>query len=272
MIETEQRGPVRKFILARTILGQGRYFTSAYWVDGLMIDTGCAYTAAELLASLNKAGVEQVVNTHCHEDHIGANAALQERYGAQIWAHPLALPVLAAPDEQQPLTFYRWLLWGHAAPSQGQAIGSSLETEHHRFDILHTPGHSPDHICLYEPDQGWLFVGDAFVGGQDRILRRGSNIWQIIDSLKRLAALEVSFLFPGSGRVRSRPRAELQAKIEYLEETGHQVLRLSDQGLSVDQIRRRLFGRESMITLLSLGDLSGAHLVRSYLDNRPETN
>ncbi len=44
MIQVEQIGEITKFRLARTISGRGLYFTSAYWIDGLMIDTGCAFT------------------------------------------------------------------------------------------------------------------------------------------------------------------------------------------------------------------------------------
>jgi len=49
MIKVEQFNAVRKFHLARSFLGRGLYFTAAYWVDGMMVDTGCAYTVQELV-------------------------------------------------------------------------------------------------------------------------------------------------------------------------------------------------------------------------------
>ncbi len=52
MIQVETIDGVRKFRLARSLLGKGLYYTAAYWVDGLMIDTGCAYTVSELLQAL----------------------------------------------------------------------------------------------------------------------------------------------------------------------------------------------------------------------------
>src|SRR4030043_1141517 len=63
---------------------------SAYLVDGLLIDSGPAYTAEELTEFLKDKGVKTVVNTHYHEDHIAANALLKERYGVELVAHPLA--------------------------------------------------------------------------------------------------------------------------------------------------------------------------------------
>ena len=53
MIERERIGPVEKFRLAHGLLGRGFYFTAAYRVGELMVDSGCAHTAREL-AELRK--------------------------------------------------------------------------------------------------------------------------------------------------------------------------------------------------------------------------
>jgi glyoxylase-like metal-dependent hydrolase (beta-lactamase superfamily II) len=268
MIQIEQIGEIRKFRLARTVSGRGLYFTTAYWVDGLMIDTGCAYTVHELIESLEDLPVRCIVNTHSHEDHIAGNAALQAKCGAGVLAHPEALPILAQPRKKR-LRPYQWVMWGYPEPSHGRAIGNFVETECHKFEVIHTPGHSLDHICLYEPSQGWLFTGDAYVGGRDRALRLDYNVWQIIDSLKRLASLDVKVLFPGSGTTREDPHEELLSKIEYLEEMGDRVLNLHRQGWSRRRIRRRLFGREMSIAYYTLGHFSGRNLVRSYIEDGP---
>ena len=171
MLKLGTIGPVTKIKMARALFGRPFYFTTAYWVDGLLIDTGCAHTEREIMQALDVLPVVRVVNTHSHEDHIGANAALQEKRGAEILAHPLALPVLADPRGNQPLQPYRRIFWGYPRPSEGQPIGETVETGHYRFQVIHTPGHGPDHICLYEPNEGWLFSGDLYIGGRDRALR-----------------------------------------------------------------------------------------------------
>ena len=85
MISIEQIGPIRKFHLARSMWGRSLYFTTAYWVDGLMIDTGCSHTLEELVRAVQDLPVERIVNTHSHEDHVAANAALQSKgYRLQI--------------------------------------------------------------------------------------------------------------------------------------------------------------------------------------------
>jgi len=209
------------------------------------------------------------VNTHSHEDHIGANAALTKQFGAEILAHPLAIPVLAVPRDQKHLNPYQVVMWGHPEPSFAVPIPDAIQTAHHHFNVIHTPGHSSDHLCLCEPHEGWLFSGDTYIGGKDRALRADYNIWQIIASLKKLSELDINLLFTGSGNVRSNGSAALKEKIAYLESMGEQALELHGQGLSYRQIRRKLFGRERLIAYVTLGQFSGKHLVRSFIEDRP---
>jgi glyoxylase-like metal-dependent hydrolase (beta-lactamase superfamily II) len=259
---------VIKLRLARGLFGRPAYFTAAYWVDGLLIDTGCAHTARQFTSALKGWSVDQVVNTHSHEDHIGANASVQQLFRCPILAHPDALPTLQNP-KLQPLQPYRRLFWGWPQPSQVEAIPESIETKQYRFQVIHTPGHSPDHICLFEPDQGWLFTGDAYIGGKDRALREGYDIHGIIASLKKLARLPVQSIFAGSGTVRTNGVQPLQDKIVYLEELGERIRLLRDKGLSARRIRHQVLGRELPISYITLGHFSGLHLVKSYLAGFP---
>ncbi len=266
MIDIEQIGEVKRFRLGRTLWGRVWYFTGAYWVDGLVVDTGCAYTVQELASALHGSTVDRIVNTHSHEDHIAGNAALQEEFRAEILAHPDAVPFLADPRQRR-LRPYQLVLWGYPAPSKASAIGEVIESRHLSFQVIHTPGHSPDHICLYEPERGWLFTGDAYVGGRDRALRLDYNIWQIIESLKKLASLSPKVPFAGSGTVRFDAGEELSFKIEYLEETGARVLKLHKEGWSRRRIRASVLGQEMPIAYLTLGNFSGRNLVRSYIED-----
>lgn len=101
MVSIEQIGLVRKFSIARTVFGRNLYFTAAYFVDGLMIDTGCAHASREFTQALHGLHVHLIANTHSHEDHVGANAALQNSLKIKILAHPVALPFLSNPRLRQ---------------------------------------------------------------------------------------------------------------------------------------------------------------------------
>jgi len=265
MLIVERLGPVVKFSAARAFGGRTFYRTAAYWVDGLLIDTTCAHTAQELRQALGSLDLHTIVNTHCHEDHIGANALLQNERDVRILAHPLALPVLSDPTLMY-LQFYRHVFWGRPQPSRAAPIHEWVETPHYRFQVIHTPGHSPDHVCLYEPQRGWLFSGDAYIGGRDRAARPDYDMQAVISSLKRLAALYPMQLFPGSGTVRmADPAAEIEWKIAYLEELGESIRQLHGQGLAVGEIERRLLGPPSSITWLTHGHFRGKYLVEAYL-------
>ncbi|MBI4798272.1 MAG: MBL fold metallo-hydrolase [Desulfarculus sp.] len=269
MIHIKKHGPVTGFRLARTLLGRGRYYTACFHVDGLMVDSGCQHTVPELLAALEPLPVHTVVATHSHEDHVAGNEPLQRLRGAKVYAHALALPILRGEAPRPPLMPYQKVLWGWPATCQAQEAPGVIETEHHRFDVLHTPGHWPDHVCLHEPHEGWLFCGDAYVGGRDRGLRAGYDVWGIIASMKKMAALDIARLFCGSGSVVDNPAQELADKIAYLEEIGQRVLELHGQGWPVKRIRKKLLGGRQQIDYLTQLDFSGENMVRSYLSDSP---
>ena len=268
MVKINHFNGITRFEIASTFLGRGYYWTAAYFIDGLMIDTGCAYCAPELLKELENESLKYIINTHSHEDHIGANGLLQARKKEiEIFAHPLALPILADPKGNQPLQFYRRLMWGYPKPSKAIQIidGTILTTGNHHFKVIYTPGHSSDHLSLYEPEKQWLFTGDLFVGGRDRALRANYDIWQIIESLKMISVLPIKILFPGSARVRKNPKDELKSKVSYLEELGEKVLSLHNQGMNVKSIVRTLLKRTMFIEFFTFGHFSRRRLVLSYL-------
>ena len=74
--------------------------------------------------------------------------------------HPRGQALLQQGFEQQA---YRRLAWGRRPRLEAGALGPGLRTRELRFDVLETPGHSPDHVCLWEPERGWLFTGDLFL-------------------------------------------------------------------------------------------------------------
>ena len=268
MVTATRFGNITRFDLARTVLGRGRYWTTAYLVDGLMVDSGCRRTAAELARLLRNETVTHLVNTHTHEDHIGGNEAVLRRNPAvEVIAHPLALRVLRDPRHEQPLHPYRYAMWGMPRPCEARAAadGEVIETAHHRFQIVFTPGHSEDHICLFEPDAGWAFTGDLFVGGRDRAMWAGGDAWAVVDSLRRIAALRPALLLPGAAKVRDEAVPALLEKAAYLEELGGRVVAMHRQGRSEGEIVRAACGGPMLIELVSLRHFSRRGLVRSFL-------
>lgn len=270
MLRLTPYGEVVRIDLARTLAGKGRYWTTCYWLDGLLIDSGCAHTAGELVRALDGRPVQRIVNTHSHEDHIGGNGPLQrEQAGLLIQAHPLALPVLVDPSGEQPLHPCRRLFWGWPQPSLGRPLqdGERIELGRWCYRVIYTPGHSADHLCLFEENHGWLFSGDLFVGGRDRALRQGCDIWAIMASLLRVWDLPITLLFPGSARVRENPCEAIRAKLAYYQELGDRIASYAHKGWSPEAIVRATCGGPMWIEYATLGHFTRKWLVMSYLKN-----
>jgi len=243
------------------------YSVCAYLVDGLLIDSGQAHIAEELTDFLKDKEVRIVVNTHYHEDHIAANALLKERYGVELLAHPLAIDRINQPATLYP---YQEEVWGYPIPSQVKAIGDSVTTQHFRFEVIHTPGHCDDHICLFEKGKGWLFSGDLFVSTRPNVARPEENQWQIIASLKKAKDLMPRALFPAPRGVRvvTDPVPVLEETIHHLEDLGQRVTELNDKGLSPDEMRQQIFGDEAPLAEFTQQQFSSLNLVKSYLKER----
>ncbi len=95
MIEVDHLGEVTRVKMGREYQGRVLYWTAAYLVDGLLIDTGCPHTAEELTRFLEGQHLDLAVNTHHHEDHVGANHQLQQRFEIPIMASRESAPLIA---------------------------------------------------------------------------------------------------------------------------------------------------------------------------------
>jgi glyoxylase-like metal-dependent hydrolase (beta-lactamase superfamily II) len=195
---------------------------------------------------------------------MGANAILQESRGVPVFAHKKALPVLSDPEKLRLLP-YQKLFFGEPRPSVGKPIGDTVRTERHKFRVLHSPGHSPDHVVLYEGSKGWLFSGDTFIGGQDRVFREGYDITEMTRTLRKLSSLGAEVMFTGMGNVVRKPERQLARKIAYFEEVSNRIQKLRREGMDPAEIARRLFPGDFTVRFVTSGNFSSAHLVRSFL-------
>ena len=89
----------------------------------------------------------------------------------------------------------------------------------------------------------------------------------MIRSLKKIAALPINTLFPGSARIPEKPEDALAAKIAYLEDLGERVIALHQKGWPVKNIVREVCGKFMDVEIVTLGHFSRQHLVNSYIRN-----
>jgi glyoxylase-like metal-dependent hydrolase (beta-lactamase superfamily II) len=235
---------------------------SAYLVDGLLIDSGPAHTAEELADFLRDRKVKTVVNTHFHEDHIAANRFLQDRYGVEIFAPALSVDKINKPADLYP---YQEEVWGYPVPSQVKPLGNIISTGKFSFEVIPTPGHDRDHICLFEAKKGWLFSGDLYVGTKPTVCRPMDDQWQIINDLKTVRDLNPRILFPAPSNVITDPGEKLDKVITHLEDLGRRIKTLQQQGLDTTAILEQLFGNENEIAQRTQQQFSSENMIRSFL-------
>jgi glyoxylase-like metal-dependent hydrolase (beta-lactamase superfamily II) len=264
MIETAAFEEVTQIRMSREIDGKPVYWVAAYLVDGLLIDTGCSYTAEELVAFLDGRSVRQVVNTHFHEDHIGGNHLLQTRIGVEIRAPADSIPLIGQEAKLFP---YQEAVWGYPQPTEVKPLPTVFRTEHHTFNVIDTPGHSVGHASLVEMEQGWCFSGDIFAREQMKFIRPEEEMGETVASLRKLIALPTNrlILFTSVGRIVEEGRQALRSCIHSLEDLSRRAKALEREGLGVAEIMQRLFGGEHRFSRMTNDQYTTENLIRSVL-------
>lgn len=140
-----------------------------------------------------------VLNTHGHFDHIDANARIVEATGARLAIHPLDRPLLEAAGGAA-----LFGLRGQPSPAPNLELhdGDEIALGQLRFQVLHTPGHTPGHVCFYEAAQGVLFDGDVlFRRGVGRADLPGGNWGQLLHSIRKIlfALPDETVVYSGHG-------------------------------------------------------------------------
>ncbi|WP_367344290.1 MBL fold metallo-hydrolase [Methanomethylovorans sp.] len=185
----------------------GYYDANSYLVNGkVLIDTGINTDAliTEIEENIDINDLELIILTHCHYDHSAAAEAIARKSGALIVIHKDDVELLhhdkasaaEAFDSRAPSFEPDVLLSG----GENIPIGDG---EH--LQVIHTPGHTPGGICLYEPISKSLFSGDTVFpqGSIGRTDFMGGNSAKISESIQKLTELDVRTMYPGHGEATS---------------------------------------------------------------------
>ena len=162
--------------------------------EGVIVDPGGH--PERILATVKRSGltIRYVLNTHAHFDHTDGNRAVVEATGAPLAIHPLDRPLLEAGGGG---AWFGMRTVAGPSPAVDLHAGDRLAVGKLCFEVLHTPGHSPGHVCFYERNEGALFDGDVlFCQGVGRTDLPGGDWQQLMDSIER-----VLFALPGETTV-----------------------------------------------------------------------
>lgn len=233
------------------LTGEGNW---TYLIEGprpVLIDAGVGEAEHLEAIGVSAAGRDfDLVVTHGHSDHLsGAPAILQRWPVVPLWKMPW-------PERDREL------------PVRPLADGDVIATGEGDLVVVHTPGHAPDHVCLWHAATRSLFVGDMLVQGTTVVIpaSHGGSVAAYLRSLSRLRRLNPVRAYPAHGPVIENPVAVIDHYIEHREQREAQVLAALSAGLTtVTAIVARLypglaealggFARESVLAhLLKLED------------------
>ena len=249
--------------MTATLAGRPVHHVSAYLLGDTLIDSGAPRAAPMLLDWARSREIRRIVHTHHHEDHTGGDALLAGKLGVRIEAPPRTVPIL---EHFYRLPLYRRLVWGQPRNVSARPLGSRVEIGGYPFEVIPTPGHSADHIALFQPDERWLFTGDLYIAPRVLYLRPVEDACEEMASLRRLIRLHPRLLICSHSGFIPEGTAALEARLTHWERLMAKAHELAQRGVSVRRIRRMLGGREGLMRLLSAGNFSKINLIRSLLE------
>jgi len=248
--------------MSRTILSRKLRVACSFLVDNLIIDAGAPYFKKQLKSYYTNKPPQQAVFTHSHEDHAG-NVDMLNMLNIIPYVHENALAYFSAPP---PIPYYRRFVWGTPAAGRCQKIGDILKTDKYAFQIIPTPGHSTDHICLYEEKMGWLFTGDLYVGERVIYLYQNEDLFSIKESLRKLSELNFSSIFCSHRGPVAEGRDSLKRKLDHIESLQENANRMKNNGADLKKITTALLGKEDYMYVISRGEFSKTAFVKALLN------
>lgn len=237
---------------------------SFYRVGDLMVDTGFAHARPLVLEALGDEEISAICCTHHHEDHTGNAAVLSDRHRCPVFVHH---PELLETEGLDTLLPYRRLFWGSPSLKEAKSMVGTVSGRQAMLEVIPTPGHSQTHVALFEPDSRTVFVGDLFVAPGASAVMTHENPCLLIDSLRRVAALEPKRMLTGHGRNHRDPAERLLSKAKSIERAAGKARRLIEDGMPSRKVVRTVFPnglrKDRILEILTQGEFSRLNFVKA---------
>jgi len=244
----------------------------------LLIDTGMCSDAAfnELRRQLAEIGIQpqnltEILVTHFHIDHVGLISRLRKLSGAKLlvsakesqatrlvtsqshwerWVHfyeeaGIPTEILEQMLRATPSQLYSEIYEELCRPSRSLKNGDEISIGGYSFWAVWTPGHSPGHICLYEPERRLLIAGDhillTITPHVTQWREEGNPLAEYLTSLEKVAKLDVNFVLPGHGELFTDHRKRImELKDHHRSRAAEMLSELQTQMLTAYEIASRI--------------------------------
>ena len=190
---------------------------------------------------LSVEDVHTAVISHTHADHMGAIAYFRERLpGLAVVDHEVDAPYMKdnsllnqafdadlvarhfPGNRFDILEFYAaFCPISETSPDRNVVEGDELACGAYAFEVIHTPGHHPGHISLYERNEKILFVGDMVGMEVPFYTPTSGGVEGYLASMEKYMALDVDLIIPSHGDLVENTREVVEGaagKVERREE------------------------------------------------------
>jgi glyoxylase-like metal-dependent hydrolase (beta-lactamase superfamily II) len=237
-----------------------------YRIGSTVIDTGPPNQWPVVRNFLREKEVKQVLITHHHEDHGGNGSLIQKEMKVPVFTHYSGIQ---SHIDGFPLRLYQYIVWGKPDAFRPEIIPEEIELDFGlKLKTIHTPGHSEDMTCYFEPNRGWMFTGDLFIASKPAYLRQDENPNLQIASLKEILTYDFEKVFCSHRGLVKDGRKAIRNKLNYLEELRDKILELHKKGKSADEITGAVMGKESLISIITFNHFSKKNFVKAFLRER----
>lgn len=160
-----------------------------------------------------KRRVEQAVISHSHIGHYGGLTWVRQSMSPGFRAHSAAISLLekeGGKDLIKPL-------------QDGEVINIDGE----ELEVLFTPGHTPDSVCLFHRRRRALFSADTILGGSTTTI---DDLSAFMNSMTRLLQLEPSVIYPAHGRMIEDGTRTIREYIDHRNRREQQIIEQLQKG------------------------------------------
>lgn len=144
------------------LAGWPRDLFNIYLVEDVLIDAGTRWSRQRIERQLADRQIREVALTHCHPDHQGAAHAICTAHGVPLACHEADVDAMEgrAPMVRRPrLEWLSRVCWAGPPHPVGRVLRDGDDVA--GFRVVHTPGHTPGHICLFRESDRVAIAGDV---------------------------------------------------------------------------------------------------------------
>jgi glyoxylase-like metal-dependent hydrolase (beta-lactamase superfamily II) len=190
-----------------------------------------------LLMDLAGEEVTHILVTHTHRDHSPAAAAVKDATGAPTYGfgpHAGGRRGEAAVEEGGDWDF---------VPDIAIKDGDEIAGAGWRFQAVHTPGHTSNHLCFALPERGILFSGDHVMGWSTSVIAPpDGDMAAYMASLDKLLQRDDAVYWPTHGPAITEPKAHVRAFVAHRQERESGILACLEAGVGeIDAMVERLY-------------------------------